>query len=51
MRDGQYARFRAVAEQFRKELAEAYGTEAAEKAMYAEAFEVCEYGRSLPRKS
>lgn len=38
-------RNRAVADQFREQLAEWYGKEAAAKVTSAEAFEVCEYGR------
>jgi hypothetical protein len=34
-----------VAERFRKELGEWYGAERGQKARYAEAFEICEYGR------
>ena len=49
VRDGQYARFRGVAEKYRKELTEGYGKERGEKAKYAEAFEVCEYGRRPSR--
>ncbi len=45
VRDGQAARFRGVAERYRKELAELYGKDRGERAKYAEAFEVCEYGR------
>jgi LmbE family N-acetylglucosaminyl deacetylase len=39
------ARFRGNAERFRKEAAEWYGAEGAEKMKFAEAFEICEYGR------
>jgi LmbE family N-acetylglucosaminyl deacetylase len=45
VRDGQYDRFRRIAEKYRKELVEAYGKERGEKAKYAEAFEICEYGQ------
>jgi N-acetylglucosamine malate deacetylase 1 len=45
VRNGQYNRYRAIAERFRKELVDAYGKERGEKAKYAEAFEICEYGR------
>ena len=38
-------RFRGVAERYRKELADWYGKEAADKVKHAEAFEICEYGR------
>jgi len=38
-------RFASTADQFRKELAEWYGQEQAKKIKYAEAFEICEYGR------
>ncbi|MCL6501205.1 MAG: PIG-L family deacetylase [Pirellulales bacterium] len=39
------ARFAAVAERHRKKLAELCGPEAARTVRYAEAFEICEYGR------
>ncbi|MGB2865296.1 MAG: PIG-L family deacetylase [Sedimentisphaerales bacterium] len=38
-------RFASTADQFRKELADWYGQERAGKIKYAEAFEICEYGR------
>jgi LmbE family N-acetylglucosaminyl deacetylase len=38
-------RYRNQAKRFRDKLADFYGVEAAEKVQYAEAFEVCEYGR------
>jgi LmbE family N-acetylglucosaminyl deacetylase len=38
-------RFAATADRFRDKLAEAYGEAAARDIHYAEAFEVCEYGR------
>jgi len=38
-------RFAGTADQFRKELADWYGQERAGKIKYAEAFEICEYGR------
>lgn len=38
-------RYRNQAKRFRTKLADFYGAEAAEKVQYAEAFEVCEYGR------
>jgi hypothetical protein len=34
-----------IANRFRKKLIELYGEEAGNKVVYAEAFEVCEYGR------
>jgi LmbE family N-acetylglucosaminyl deacetylase len=37
--------FASTADRFRKELAEWYGPERAKKIKYAEAFEICEYGR------
>jgi len=37
--------FAGPAKQFRKQLAQWYGPERAEKVRYAEAFEICEYGR------
>ncbi|MBM3860795.1 MAG: PIG-L family deacetylase [Verrucomicrobia bacterium] len=45
VRDGQDKRFRTVADRFRKELIEWYGAERGAKVRYAEAFELCEYGR------
>ena len=45
VRQGQAARYMAIAERFRKEMAEWYGEEAAKKVKHAEAFEICEYGR------
>src|SRR4051812_28042541 len=39
------ARYRGIAERYRKELADWYGKDAAEKVKYAEAFEICEYGQ------
>ena len=38
-------RFQATANQYRDKLIEAYGKEKGKKVRYAEAFEVCEYGR------
>jgi LmbE family N-acetylglucosaminyl deacetylase len=38
-------RNKSVAQRFRSKLADWYGKEPAEKVQYAEAFEVCEYGR------
>lgn len=38
-------RFASTADKFRKELAGWYGQEQANKIKYAEAFEICEYGR------
>ena len=38
-------RFAGTADRFRKELVEWYGQEQAKKIKYAEAFEICEYGR------
>ena len=38
-------RFASTANRFRKELADWYGQEQAKKIKYAEAFEICEYGR------
>jgi LmbE family N-acetylglucosaminyl deacetylase len=45
VRDGHASRNRGVAERFRKELGEWYGQGAAGNMKYAEAFEICEYGR------
>ena len=38
-------RFAAIANQYRDKLVEAYGAEAGKQVQFAEAFEVCEYGR------
>jgi LmbE family N-acetylglucosaminyl deacetylase len=40
-----YGRFASTANRFRKELADWYGQDRAEKIKHAEAFEICEYGR------
>ena len=45
IREGFANRDRAVAEKYRKSLEEWYGKERAAKVQYAEAFEICEYGR------
>ena len=45
VRNGHANRSRATAERFRKEAAEWYGPERAGKITFAEAFEICEYGR------
>jgi LmbE family N-acetylglucosaminyl deacetylase len=42
--------FSQTANQFRKQLAEWYGQEQAGKVRYAEAFEICEYGRQPNKK-
>jgi LmbE family N-acetylglucosaminyl deacetylase len=45
VRAGFARRFEEVAEKYRQKLIELYGAEAGQKVRYAEAFEVCEYGR------
>ena len=45
VRNGMAARNRGTARQYRKELAEWYPPEQAQKVEFAEAFEICEYGR------
>ncbi len=45
VRDGHAARNRDLAQRYRGKLAEWYGKEKAGKVQYAEAFEICEYGR------
>jgi LmbE family N-acetylglucosaminyl deacetylase len=45
VRAGFAARNQAVAQKYRAKLEEWYGKEKADKVQYAEAFEVCEYGR------
>lgn len=44
---GYSVRFAKVAARFRKELIEQYGVEHGSRIRYAEAYEVCEYGRPL----
>ena len=50
VRAGHAAMSRGVAERFRKELGEWYPGEQAAKVKFAEAFEVCEYGRQPTRE-
>lgn len=45
VRDGFARRFSGQAERFRKELADWYGEDKAKNVKYAEAFELCEYGK------
>jgi hypothetical protein len=45
VRSGHAARNAGTAERFRSLLKEWYGEEAGAKVKYAEAFEICEYGR------
>jgi LmbE family N-acetylglucosaminyl deacetylase len=45
VREGFAARFASTADRFRARLAEWYGPDQAAKIRYAEAFEICEYGR------
>jgi N-acetylglucosamine malate deacetylase 1 len=45
VRAGHAGRSQAVAQRFRNQLADWYGKEKAGKVGYAEAFEICEYGR------
>ncbi len=45
VRDGFDRRFAATTKKFANQLADWYGAEAASKVRYAEAFEICEYGR------
>lgn len=49
VRDRYYSRFASTANVFRDELAEWYGKDRASKIKYAEAFEICEYGRRPPK--
>jgi hypothetical protein len=46
VRDRFDERFASTARRFNLQLAERYGMEAAQKIKYAEAFEICEYGRT-----
>jgi LmbE family N-acetylglucosaminyl deacetylase len=45
VRDGFAARFASTADRFRSRLLELYGPERGGQVKYAEAFEICEYGR------
>ncbi len=45
VRDYFRRRFASTADQYRDKLIELYGEEAGKKVQYAEAFEICEYGR------
>jgi len=49
VREGFAERNRGIARQYRAKLADWYGKEWGEKAQFAEAFEVCEYGRQPNR--
>jgi N-acetylglucosamine malate deacetylase 1 len=49
VRNGFANRDRGIAQRYREKLAELYGKEQADKVQYAEAFEICEYGRR-PKK-
>jgi len=49
VREGFAERNRGIARQYRAKLADWYGKERGEKAQFAEAFEVCEYGRQPNR--
>lgn len=50
VRDGFDQRFSGTAKRFNLQLAEWYGVEGAKKSKYAEAFEICEYGRMPSRE-
>jgi LmbE family N-acetylglucosaminyl deacetylase len=50
VRAGFASRNQAVAQKYRSKLADWYGKEAADKVQYAEAFEICEYGRRPNRQ-
>ena len=50
VRAGFANRSQAVAKQYRDKLVEWYGKDRGEKVAYAEAFEICEYGRRPNRK-
>lgn len=45
VRAGHANRYKATAQRFRKELAEWYGPDKADKITHASAYEICEYGR------
>src|ERR1043166_6046365 len=48
VREGFSKRFAATANRFRAKLGDFYGKESADKVGFAEAFEICEYGRRPP---
>jgi LmbE family N-acetylglucosaminyl deacetylase len=50
IRAGFAARNEGIAQTYRKQLGEWYGKERADKVQYAEAFEICEYGRRPNRE-
>jgi N-acetylglucosamine malate deacetylase 1 len=50
VREGLRRRFGAIANRYRDKLIELYGPEAGPKIRYAEAFEICEYGRQPSAK-
>jgi len=50
VRDRFSARFERIANLYRKDLIALYGEQAGRRVRYAEAFEVCEYGRQPTRK-
>jgi hypothetical protein len=50
VRAGFASRNQGVAQRYRKELAEWYGKDKAEKVGHAEVFEICEYGRRPDKK-
>jgi LmbE family N-acetylglucosaminyl deacetylase len=50
VREGFAARNRSVADHYRDKLAEWYGKERGNEIKYAEAFEICEYGRHPDKK-
>lgn len=49
VRGGHASRFQNIAQRYRTKLADWYGKDRADKVQYAEAFEVCEYGRKPNR--
>jgi LmbE family N-acetylglucosaminyl deacetylase len=50
VRDGMAKRNSSLADRFRKELVDWYGTDKAKQVKYAEAFELCEYGAQPDKK-
>lgn len=50
VRAGMASRNQAIAQRYRKQLEEWYGKEKAARAQFAEAFEICEYGRRPNRE-
>ena len=50
VRNGFARRYQGIADRFRGQLGDLYGPDKAQGVKYAEAFELCEYGRQPDRK-